>query len=96
MTEAEMIANAITYVLVSPNVADRNGESANLVDVIDKLQHATRMVAGAITPLGIGIGEDAAGGHVESLTEAVMGVTAGLCKIADAIENFTEIYDAQI
>lgn len=32
-------------------------------------------------------GEDATGGHVGSLTEAVMGTTAGLVRIADAISD---------
>lgn len=40
-----------------------------------------------ITPVGIGIGHDETGGAVGSLTEAVIGVTAGLCRIADAIES---------
>lgn len=35
-------------------------------------------------------GKDATGGHVESLTEAVMGVTAGLVAIASAIERLAE------
>lgn len=49
----------------------------------------------ALTPLTEAIGgrgapgHDAAGGTVDSLTEAVMGVTAGLCRIADAIEAHT-------
>ncbi len=30
---------------------------------------------------------DASGNHVASLTEAVMGITAGLYRIAEAIEN---------
>ncbi|TXH51882.1 MAG: hypothetical protein E6Q97_17540 [Desulfurellales bacterium] len=35
-------------------------------------------------------GTDETGGHVNSLTEAVMGVTAGLCKIAEAIEYLAD------
>jgi hypothetical protein len=45
-----------------------------------------RSVARAITA-SAGAGRDEAGGHVESLTEAVMGVTAGLVQIADAIRE---------
>ena len=41
----------------------------------------------AITPLSALAGTDAAGGRVESLTEAVMGVTAGLVRIAEAISD---------
>jgi hypothetical protein len=49
----------------------------------------------AITPRGGADGfcpggNDATGGYVTSLTEGVMGVTAGLCKIAEAIEKLSE------
>lgn len=35
-------------------------------------------------------GQDATGGSVASLTEAVMGITAGLVQIADAINNLAD------
>lgn len=35
-------------------------------------------------------GNDAAGGVVGCLTEAVMGITAGLCRIAESINNLAE------
>ena len=44
-------------------------------------------LAGAISPNNAARGEDAAGGTVGSLTEAVMGVTAGLCRIADSVQS---------
>lgn len=52
----------------------------------------------AITPRGSGNtlimgGKDETGGYVSSLTEAVMGVTAGLCKIAESIDRYTEAVD---
>jgi len=47
-------------------------------------------LARAITPLSALAGTDAAGGSVESLTEAIMGVTAGLVQIADAIGDLAE------
>ena len=58
------------------------------------IQHATEELA----HLGDAIfrattGEDAYGGSVGSLTEAVMGVTGGLCRIADAIEALAESLD---
>lgn len=34
--------------------------------------------------------QDAAGGTITSLTEAVMGVTAGLCRIAEAIHHHAD------
>ena len=56
----------------------------------DAIYEGLRKVAGAITPLGVGRGTDAAGGNVESLTEACMGITSGLCRIADAINNLAD------
>lgn len=44
----------------------------------------------AITPDAVG-GNDATGGWVTSHTEAVMGVTAALCRIADAIQGLSEV-----
>ncbi|MGL6094604.1 MAG: hypothetical protein ACRC7O_02230 [Fimbriiglobus sp.] len=51
---------------------------------IDGVGESIRSLAKSITP-NLVPAPDAAGGRVESLTEAVMGVTAGLCRIADAI-----------
>lgn len=51
---------------------------------------ACKLIANAITPTGVLGGRDATDGIVSSLTEAVMGVTAGLCKIAESIENLAE------
>ena len=63
---------------------DFDSEIANAVaDGFTKL-------ARAITPLSALAGTDAAGGRVESLTEAIMGVTAGLVQIADAIGDLAE------
>lgn len=73
-------ADAILRTFESPNVPDRNLEPANVVDVLDRLTYATKRVAVAITPEA-SAGTDETGGHIESLTEAVMGVTSGLCKI---------------
>jgi hypothetical protein len=44
----------------------------------------------AIAPRAVVGGLDAAGVHVESVAEAVMGVTAGLMAIASAIERVAE------
>lgn len=51
---------------------------------------AISSVAHAMYPAGIAGGNDAAGGHVASLTEAVMGVTRGLCCIAEALDNVAQ------
>lgn len=63
---------------------------ANFPEFIEAVQQAGQRIAGAILPPGIAGGNDAAGGRVESLTEAVMGVTAGLVQIADALNNVAE------
>ena len=73
----------------SPNVLDSNLEPANVVDVIDNLAKAVGKVSTAIMPNCVG-NEDAAGGRVESLTEAVMGITSGLTNIAHAITDLAE------
>jgi hypothetical protein len=44
-------------------------------------------VAKAVTPIGACPGNDAAGGYVSSPTEAVMGITNGLLRIANALED---------
>lgn len=60
---------------------------------MDRNQHdlaaAARQIAEAITPNVAG-SDDATGTHVESLTEAVMGLTRGACRIAKAIESLAE------
>ncbi len=80
------IADAIYKSFMSPNESDSNMEAANIVDVVAKVSRSLRSVSQAITA-AVEPANDAAGGRVGSLTEAVMGVTAGLCKIADAIES---------
>jgi phage-related protein len=72
--------------LNSTNVADSNGEVANIVDVVNEVANGMNRVARAITPNIPGC-TDATGGHVASLTEAVMGMTSGLMAIASAIED---------
>jgi hypothetical protein len=77
--------SAIRNTLRSVNVLDSNMEPANVVDVIDRLATNVGQVATGIWPDVIP-GNDEAGGCVGSLSEAVMGITAGLCKVAEAIE----------
>ena len=86
-------ADAILSTLRSENVADSNMEMANVVDTLDDLSRAASRIAAAITPNILG-GKDDTGGHVESLTEAVMGVTSGLCRIADAIESLASAVES--
>ena len=60
------------------------------MDQYQKTSDAIQALANAITPLGVMAGQDATGGSVASLTEAVMGITAGLVQIADAINNLAD------
>jgi hypothetical protein len=80
---------ALHAVLVSPNECDSNGESANLVDGLFAAARSARAVALAITPEAAP-GHDESGGTVLSLTEAVMGITAGLHRIAESIGDLAE------
>lgn len=86
---SEDVADALLSVFTSPNELDSNGEQANIVDVTAKLSRSARAIATAITPTCV-TGTDASGGQVGSLTEAVMGVTAGLHAIAEAINRLAD------
>ena len=57
---------------------------------IAELAECTEKIANAITPLGVGNGKDATGGHIDSLTEAVMGITAGLVEISNSISDLAQ------
>lgn len=51
-------------------------------------------IANAIRPIGALPGKDATGGYVSSLTEAIMGITAGLDRVANNIELLADMVDA--
>ena len=55
----------------------------------EEIAKAVRSIGYAITA-SAAPGQDETGGHVESLTEAVMGMTAALMQIASAIEDLAE------
>ena len=57
-----------------------------IAQAIDSHADATRGLRNAITPIAAP-GQDAAGCTVDSLTEAAMGITAGLVKLAAAVED---------
>lgn len=78
---------AILESLTSGNVMNGSGDQANIVDVLHDLSRSANRISQAITPQNASPGQDAAGNHVASLTEAVMGMTDGLVKIANAIES---------
>lgn len=64
----------------------------SMEDVVQEVAEAAIEIARAITPCAAP-SHDETGGYVMSLTEAVMGVTAGLCRIADAIEALAAAVD---
>lgn len=82
-------AEAIIRTLGSTAIPNRNLEDANIVDVVASLASATFRLSDSVTPNVPGT-QDASGGHVASLTEAVMGMTRGLYAIADAIEHLAQ------
>jgi hypothetical protein len=61
------------------------------IATMDELIRAYYSVANSIAPTDGSTGKDAAGGTVGCLTEAVMGVTAGLMAIAAAINHLAEV-----
>ena len=71
---ADVIEEAATY----------HYEAAH--DIAEALREGLRTLALAITPKGFP-GTDANGGTVDSLTEACMGITGGLCSVAESIER---------
>ena len=56
-------------------------------EIAKDLVSSIRTVADSIRPLNAMPGHDAAGGTIDSLTEAVMGVTSGLVMIAEALQE---------
>lgn len=78
--------NSMRDCFISPNVADSNGEPANIVDVVHHLARGVFAVRNSITA-NSAPGSDYYGGHVECLAEAVMGITRGLGDIADALRE---------
>lgn len=89
MWETESTA-AIYAAFMSEDVKDYNLKQVNLVDTTDRIASMLGLLADAITPQDALSGSDASGGTVTSLTEAVMGVSAGLVLIADAIAGLKD------
>lgn len=58
--------------------------------VVGEVERGFRTLANAIMPLDVAGGNDATGGRVESLTEAVMGMTSALVEIARSITDLAE------
>lgn len=87
---AEEVASAIRDSLSSPNVCDQNGETANIVDALASIARAGFCLSNSIVPRGVSPGHDSRGGHIASLTEAVMSVGRSLDGIAEALNAIAE------
>jgi hypothetical protein len=68
---------------------DFGNQPCSIPDSVLELARAGRQIADAIS-VTAAPGKDETGGTVVCLTEAVMGITAGLCRIADAIGDLAE------
>ena len=85
--EIGSIASAIECSLQSPNVSDRNGEAANVVDALDELASAIRFAAkhlgfnDASTPMG------AIEGLGKCITDGADTIADAMHCIADAIRE---------
>ena len=78
------------FILKKKRINHMEGYNAvKFVKTMEELARNIGSVSEAITPYGVGVGEDATGGCVHSLTEAVMGITAGLVRIAEAIDGLS-------
>jgi hypothetical protein len=64
--------------------------SDSVEQAVDRLADQIGCIGEAITVRVAADGTDEAGGNVGCLTEAVMGITAGLVKIANAISDLAE------
>jgi DNA-binding PucR family transcriptional regulator len=68
-----------------------NRPTEEIADAInDAFARNTGKIAKAITPQDAMAGHDATGGTITSLTEAVVGITGGLVRIASAIQSLAE------
>lgn len=89
MSQETEIAEAIENMV--DVIADHNQK---FVSSVEDLACKTKQIADSIT-IPAAPGRDASGGSVSCLTEAVMGLTSGLFKIACAIEILAESVDGR-
>jgi hypothetical protein len=86
---SETLRDVLSDCLMGVNIPGTCDGTGNVVDAISEIPRSLSEIARAITPDAVP-GHDETGGTVASLTEAVMGVTAGLCRIAEALESVAE------
>lgn len=56
-----------------------------VAECVGEIHSAIKGLEKTLSPGGVAL--DAAGNNVGTLTEAVMGITDGLCRVADAIDG---------
>ena len=83
-----VVSEKISEAINESFIGYHDNDLVNVPDSIIALTNQARAIAKSIA-IG-GTGKDSAGGTVECLTEAVMGVTAGLVEIADAIRSLAD------
>jgi hypothetical protein len=92
MSKIDNVAEGL-YTIADAITEASNPEDTHLGYEVKQLTGAANMIADAILPLNsTGITDDA-GVFVNSLTEAVMGVTAGLIRVASALEDIAAAID---
>ena len=84
------VETALQECLISPNVSDRNGEAANMVDVLDVGASALHRLATALERLGLNNATTDMGG-IELLAKEVRDgsalIAGALVALANAVEN---------
>mgnify|MGYP003440306591 CR=1 FL=1 len=86
----EKIVTPLSNRLQDIQYAINGDESDSVVESIAALAKSAASIANAIADQSAWPGEDETGGKVRCLTEAVMGVTAGLCRVAESISDLAE------
>ena len=85
MDDFDELVRAIRLSFITENFVTE--EDVNVVDALQNIAHGLESVANAITPSHALPSEDEAGGNVQSLTEAVMGVTASVVGTSETIDR---------
>lgn len=79
-------AEAVRDVFTSQAVQTKYGTPSNIADIVGDAVLMLNKLAVAVSN-DAAPGTDATGGHINCLTESVMGITAGLVRVADAIHD---------
>lgn len=89
--DADKIAEAILDAFTTEELSMEAAPFINLVHPLYEIGGHLKHLGDAIFRPDSSGGPDASGGHVTSLTEAVMGVSAGLQAIAGAIRDGLQV-----